>query len=190
MWKGQHFIGRPWAALSLLCDCVGHRRIQEGQRGHAPPKFLENIDILCIERRFSKQNSVIRLKSNILASKFFAPPNFWAGYATGVGLSWLTKCLTWTFWLTGRDKALKTGTVPLYPKNFFVLRAFFIKTYNENKNIASLKMHFSHQTLKPGYAPAARWLQAGIPKQFSKISGFLNKAVCTFFRRSANLSSP
>jgi len=42
-----------------------------------PPKFLENIVILCFERRFSKQNSVIRLKSNILP-----PPNFWAGYAT------------------------------------------------------------------------------------------------------------
>jgi len=35
----------------------------------APLKFLENIVILCFERRFSKQNSVIRLKSNI-----FAPP--------------------------------------------------------------------------------------------------------------------
>jgi len=34
---------------------------------------------LCFERRFSKQNSVIRLKSNILA-----PQNFWAGYATGL----------------------------------------------------------------------------------------------------------
>jgi len=42
-----------------------------GQRGHAPPKFLKNIVILCFERRFSKQNSVIRLKSNILA-----PPKF------------------------------------------------------------------------------------------------------------------
>jgi len=42
-----------------------------------PPKCLENIVILCFERRFSKQNSMIRLKSNILA-----PPNFWVGYAT------------------------------------------------------------------------------------------------------------
>jgi len=29
-------------------------------------KFLENIVILCFERRFSKQNSVIRLNLNIL----------------------------------------------------------------------------------------------------------------------------
>jgi len=29
-----------------------------------------------------------------------------------VGLSCLTECLTGTFWLTDRDKALKTGTVP------------------------------------------------------------------------------
>jgi len=36
-----------------------------------PPKFSENIVILCFERHFSKQNSVIRLKSNILPPKIF-----------------------------------------------------------------------------------------------------------------------
>jgi len=35
------------------------------------PKFLENIVILCFERRFPKQNSVISLKSNILAPQIF-----------------------------------------------------------------------------------------------------------------------
>jgi len=36
-----------------------------------------------LERRFSKQNSVIRLNSNILTRpKCFAPHNFWAGYDT------------------------------------------------------------------------------------------------------------
>ena len=48
-----------------------------GKRRHGHPKFLENIVILYVERRFSKQNGVIRLKSNILP-----PPNFCAGYAT------------------------------------------------------------------------------------------------------------
>ena len=44
-----------------------HRRCQGGgQSGHTPPKVLENIFILCFERRFSKQNSVFRLKLNIL----------------------------------------------------------------------------------------------------------------------------
>ena len=33
---------------------------------HGLHKFLEHIVILCFERRFSKQNSVIRVKSNIL----------------------------------------------------------------------------------------------------------------------------
>ena len=49
-----------------------------------PPKFLEHVVILCFEGRFSKQNSVIRLKSKILAppKNFLAPPNSWAGYAT------------------------------------------------------------------------------------------------------------
>jgi len=46
--------------------------IARGGKGAMPPqKFLENVAILCFERRFSKQNSVIRLKSNILA-----PPKF------------------------------------------------------------------------------------------------------------------
>jgi len=39
--------------------------------GHDPPKILENIVLLWFERRFSKQNSVIRLKSNILAPQIF-----------------------------------------------------------------------------------------------------------------------
>ena len=56
-----------------------HRRSQRGAKGAMPPKkFLENIVILCFEKRFSKQNSAIRLKSNIVT-----PQNFWAGYATG-----------------------------------------------------------------------------------------------------------
>jgi len=42
------------------------------------PKFLEDIVILCFERQNPKQNSVMRLTSNI-----FVPPNFCAGYATG-----------------------------------------------------------------------------------------------------------
>ena len=54
-----------------------HRRNQRGAKGAMPPRCLENIVILCFERRFSKQNSVIRLKSNILP-----PPKFWAGYVT------------------------------------------------------------------------------------------------------------
>ena len=33
-------------------------------------KCTENIVILCFEKRFSKQNNVIRLKINILAPKF------------------------------------------------------------------------------------------------------------------------
>ena len=31
-----------------------------------PPKFVENMVILCFESRFSKQNSVLHLKFNIL----------------------------------------------------------------------------------------------------------------------------
>jgi len=48
-----------------------HRRSQGEQRGHGSPKFLENIVILCFERRFFKHNRAIRLKSNILAPQKF-----------------------------------------------------------------------------------------------------------------------
>ena len=63
-----------------------HRRSQGGLKGPCPPKFSENIFILCFERRFSKQTSAIRLKSTILP-----PPNFWGGYATGNMHLFLTK---------------------------------------------------------------------------------------------------
>ena len=61
------------------------------------PKFLEHIVILCLERRYPKQNSVIRLKSNILPN-----PNFWAGYIASVYVSvalpkvtsWIRPCLS------------------------------------------------------------------------------------------------
>ena len=65
-----------WGADSFM-----HRRNRGGGKGTmAPPKFLENV-ILCFERRFSKQNSVIRLKSNILALQIF-------GLAMTLGLWW------------------------------------------------------------------------------------------------------
>jgi len=55
-----------------------HRRSQGvgAKWAMAPTEFLENMVILCFERVFSKQNSVIRLKPNV------SPQNFWAGYAT------------------------------------------------------------------------------------------------------------
>jgi len=64
-----------------------------------------DIVILSFERRYPKQNSVIRLKSNILAPQIFlAPPNFWTGYASDRGCAFLgfqllsihsRKCLRW-----------------------------------------------------------------------------------------------
>ena len=51
-----------------------------------PPEFSENIVILCFERHLSKQNSVIRLISNILAPQnFLSSPKF---------LSWLRHCMS------------------------------------------------------------------------------------------------
>jgi len=61
------------AANNVLIAQVkqGHRRSQGGKGAMAHPKFLDNMVILCFERHFSKQNSVIRLQSNILAPQNF-----------------------------------------------------------------------------------------------------------------------
>jgi len=50
-------------------------------KGAMPPSNFWKMAILCFERRFSKQNSVIRLKSYTLPLQ-----NFWAGYATDLPL--------------------------------------------------------------------------------------------------------
>jgi len=57
----------------LFCKALGdlseHRTlgidVARGDKGATPSKFLEHMVILCFERHFSKQNSVIRLKSHI-----------------------------------------------------------------------------------------------------------------------------
>jgi len=69
---------KRWLAVSLLTCALGLAvGVARGGKGTMPPQFLENIAILCFKRRFFKQNSVIRLKSNNLTSpKFFAPPKF------------------------------------------------------------------------------------------------------------------
>jgi len=81
---------------SLLEVNLKNIGVARGSKGAIPPsKFLENTVILCFERRFSKQNRVIRLKSNT----HFGPPNFLAGYATAEH-----KCLllhTEVRWLSG-----------------------------------------------------------------------------------------
>jgi len=49
-----------------------------GKGAMAPKKFLENIVILPFQRRFSKQNGDIRLKSNILPpQKILGWPRHW-----------------------------------------------------------------------------------------------------------------
>jgi len=50
-----------------------------------PPKFLENTDILCFEKRFSKKNSVIRLQSNFLAPHNFLTPSKFLGWLRHCG---------------------------------------------------------------------------------------------------------
>jgi len=62
---------RNYHAIQDRCS-TKHRRSQGGLRGQCfPPKFLEHIIILCLERRFPEQNSVIRLKN-----QNFAAPQF------------------------------------------------------------------------------------------------------------------
>jgi len=76
--SGKKFVPSYPVSHTTVIDlcCIG---VARGVNGAMPHKFLEHIVILYFERRFSKQNSVIRLKSNI-----WPPPFFWAGYATAV----------------------------------------------------------------------------------------------------------
>jgi len=70
-----------------------HRRSQGGLEGHVSPQIFKAYSHLCFERRYHKQNSVIRLKSNILA-----PPNFWAGlryYLQGLVAKLASECFYW-----------------------------------------------------------------------------------------------
>ena len=71
-------------------DHPGHRRRQGGLGKH--------IVILCLERRYLKQNTVVCLKPSALAPrKFFWPlPNFWAGYATVADTLWSVHILNKT----------------------------------------------------------------------------------------------
>jgi len=58
--------------VKALCKKQTTIGIARGGKGvMTPPKFLENTVILFFERRFSKQNSVILLKSNILLPQKF-----------------------------------------------------------------------------------------------------------------------
>ena len=71
-----------WSCVRICHKGIG---IARGAKGPcSPPKYLENIVILCFERRFSKQNSVIRPKSSI-----FRPQNF---LAPTIYLGWLRHC--------------------------------------------------------------------------------------------------
>ena len=55
------------------CVETGAARGRAKEPSMSPSKFLENIVILGFERRFYKQNSVIRLKSNTLVPQISGP---------------------------------------------------------------------------------------------------------------------
>jgi len=61
---------------TIWCENIG---VARGDKGAFPPQIFGNIVILCFEMRFSKQNSVIRLKSYIWPKKKF--------------LGWLRHCV-------------------------------------------------------------------------------------------------
>ena len=56
---------------------ASHIGVARRGTGAMPLKLLENIVILCFERRFSKQSNVIRLKSNISPKKILGLLRHW-----------------------------------------------------------------------------------------------------------------
>ena len=79
-----------------------------------PPKLFRNIVTLCFERRFYKQNSVNRLKSNILPPPFLGWLRHWKQLPQARH-SWWIHCITlnqtYSF-LLGRCKNVRTETSP------------------------------------------------------------------------------
>jgi len=78
-------------APACLTGLIANMALPGGAKGPCLQKCLENMVILCFERRFSKQNRVIRLKSNILP-----PQNFRAGYATDPHRKSVQESVLWT----------------------------------------------------------------------------------------------
>ena len=65
---------------------------------------------MCFERRFSKKNRVIRVKSIILARKnFFGSPKFWPGYATVVSICILSGDGGWQVRLMLKRRGARTS---------------------------------------------------------------------------------
>ena len=70
--KTIHTVRRVYLSTMTVLRIIGAAR---GTKGAMTPQIFRNIVMLCFERRFSKQNSITRLKSNILAPhKLFGPP--------------------------------------------------------------------------------------------------------------------
>jgi len=63
--KPFHVAAKQWRTqkISEGGQSIG---VARGGKGAMPPNFLENLVILCFERSFSKQNSAICRKFNIL----------------------------------------------------------------------------------------------------------------------------
>jgi len=61
--------------------------VARGIQGAMSPNVLAYLAILCFEKRCPRQNTVARLKADILAPTFFwYPKKFWAGYTTGFNI--------------------------------------------------------------------------------------------------------
>jgi len=110
-----------------------HRRSQGGPKGPCPPKFLENIVILWVERRFSKQNNAIRRKSNIL------PPQI---------LGWLRHWFALMKYLYCDVYSCPRG-VPGVKRNFWPGQGFRVKGQAKFLTFAKFMIYFCMSTVSP-----------------------------------------
>ena len=71
IWVSPTHYSLRLCARAQVCSAAScnQRRSQRRAGGHAPLQFLEYLVISCFERRYPKQNTVDRLKSNILAHR-------------------------------------------------------------------------------------------------------------------------
>jgi len=101
-----------------------HRCSQGGQKDYGTPRFFENIVILCFEKRFSKQNSVNRLKSYILPT----PQIF--GLATPLYGGWL--------WEVMVEVSEKYAPRLVSPKDYF---GFIKNVHVQKASLATVKQN-------------------------------------------------
>ena len=111
------------------CEVGLRTGVARGGLGSHAPQLLEHIFILCFERRFSKQNSTIRLKSNTLTPKFLGWLRHWVYVVVRSCFRWRTTSAASKSPQT--EVCNEAGLLQFFIENFFGHRKYkYMKSVN------------------------------------------------------------